>query len=333
MAVFTPVERHLAAEFVRQFGVGELTDLAECAGGIENTNYFVDTSGAPGAQGHTPRPGRYVLTLFERLTHTQLPFYLRLMQHLAERGIPVPAPKACVTPSGAGEILFTLQGKPAALVERLAGQSELAPTPEHCAQLGAMQARMHLAGADFALHQPNLRGLAWWVETAPVVRPFLNTTQTELLDTALAEQVALARTPAYLGLPRGPGHCDLFRDNVMFSTVDGQPETPHLTGIFDFYFAGVDTWLFDLAVALNDWAIDLPTGQPNPERHAALLAAYQTVRPLTDEEQTLLPALLRAGALRFWISRLWDFHLPRNAQTLTPHDPAHFERVLSARFA
>ncbi len=314
MAVFTPVPRHEAAEFVRRFGLGGLTDLAECAGGIENTNYFLDTSG-----------GRYVLTLFERLTHAQLPFYLRLMQHLAERGVPVPAPQA----DAQGEVLFTLLGKPAALVERLDGRSELAPTAQHCALLGEVQARMHLAGADFPLHQPNLRGLGWWVETAPVVLPFLRPEQTELLNTALAEQVALAATKAYNTLPRGPAHCDLFRDNVMFDG-DG-PHALTLTGVFDFYFAGVDTWVFDLAVALNDWTIDLATGRSDPARHAALLDAYQAVRPLTPDEHQMLPAMLRAGALRFWISRLWDYHLPRSAHTLTPHDPAHFERVLAAR--
>jgi homoserine kinase type II len=327
MAVFTSVPRHEAASFVQRFGLGELTDLQPCAGGIENTNYFLDTTGSPGANGHPKPPGRYVLTLFERLTHDQLPFYLRLMQHLAQRGIPVPAPQA----DAHGEVLFTLLDKPAALVERLAGRSELAPAAEHCALLGQVQARMHLAGADFPMHQPNLRGLGWWVDTAPVVAPFLSAPQAQLLQTALAEQVALASSAAYAKLPRGPAHCDLFRDNVMFHVDETGRLT--LTGVFDFYFAGVDTWVFDLAVALNDWTIDLATGQSDPVRHATLLNAYEAVRPLSADERQLLPAMLRAGALRFWISRLWDYHLPRSAHTLTPHDPRHFERVLTARWA
>jgi homoserine kinase type II len=119
-------------------------------------------------------------------------------------------------------------------------------------------------------------------------------------------------------------HADLFRDNVMF---DGE----QLTGFFDFYFAGVDTWLFDLAVCLNDWCIDLASGKHDDQRAQAMLSAYQTVRPLQASERSLLPAMLRAGALRFWISRLWDFHLPREASVLTPHDPTHFERVLKER--
>jgi homoserine kinase type II len=112
---------------------------------------------------------------------------------------------------------------------------------------------------------------------------------------------------------------------------DAGPKGPELTGIFDFYFAGVDTWLFDLAVCLNDWCIDLANGRHVTDRATAMLAAYQTVRPLQAAERRLLPAMLRAGALRFWISRLWDFHLPREASMLQAHDPSHFERVLMQR--
>jgi homoserine kinase type II len=187
-----------------------------------------------------------------------------------------------------------------------------------------MLARMHLAGADYNRSQPNLRGLPWWNETVPVVLPYLDETQAGLLRSELAYQNHIAESAAYAALPRGPVHADLFRDNVMF---DGE----QLTGFFDFYFAGVDTWLFDLAVCLNDWCIDLPTGAHNAQRALAMVQAYSRVRPLTTPERALLPALLRAGALRFWISRLWDYHLPREASMLTPHDPTHFERVLRGR--
>jgi len=158
----------------------------------------------------------------------------------------------------------------------------------------------------------------------PVVLPYLDPAQASLLRSELAFQNHTANSAAYAALPRGPVHADLFRDNVMF---DGE----HLTGFFDFYFAGVDTWLFDLAVCLNDWCIDLPTGVHHNERAQAMLKAYNQVRPLSGAERELLPALLRAGALRFWISRLWDYHLPREASMLKPHDPTHFERVLRGR--
>jgi homoserine kinase type II len=227
-----------------------------------------------------------------------------------------------------GELLFKLKGKPTAVVDKLKGKSELAPTPDHCAQVGAMLARMHLAGRDFDMHQPNLRGLTWWNETVPVVQPCLSAAQNALITQELAYQNHVAACSAYAALPRGAIHADLFRDNVLFDTVDGKPV---LSGFFDFYFAGVDTWLFDLAVCLNDWCVDLPTGAANASNTLSLIAAYESVRPLVAAERELLPAMLRAGALRFWISRLWDFHLPREASMLQAHDPGQFERVLRQR--
>ncbi|MDB5730671.1 MAG: homoserine kinase, partial [Variovorax sp.] len=231
----------------------------------------------------------------------------------------------------ADRLLHHVAGKPAAVVQRLSGHSELAPTPAHCAELGATLARMHLAARDYERVQPNLRGLDWWNETAPLVLPHLDAAQADLLRGELALQNRLAQTAAYAALPRGPVHADLFRDNVMFATGGDTSGHPRLSGLFDFYFAGTDSWLFDLAVCLNDWAIDLPSGRHDAPRATALLDAYQAVRPLTDAERELLPALARAAALRFWISRLWDFHLPREASLLKPHDPAHFERVLRER--
>jgi homoserine kinase type II len=167
-----------------------------------------------------------------------------------------------------------------------------------------------------------------------VVLPYIEESQATLLRAELAYQNHVAESSAYAALPRGPVHADMFRDNVMFATGGSPDDTaPRLTGVFDFYFAGTDTWLFDLSVCLNDWAIDLPTGRHDAGRAEALLAAYETVRPLNAAERALLPAMLRAAALRFWISRLWDFHLPREASMLKPHDPAHFERVLRERAA
>ena len=315
MAVFTEVSESKAQELLTQLQLGDLVELQGIQGGIENTNYFLTSS-----------VGAYVLTLFERLTHQQLPFYLHLMKHLAHHGIPVPDPVA----NSDGDILLTVEGKPAAVVNRLLGRSELAPTPRHCHAVGDTLARMHLAGKDYNRHQSNLRGLTWWNETVPVVLPFLNTSQSSLIQSELAFQNHVAKSSAYAALPCGPVHADLFRDNVMF---EGTGDTLQLTGFFDFYFAGVDTWLFDLAICLNDWCIDLDTGSLDAEKTTALLAAYQVVRPLIAAERQLLNPMLRAGALRFWTSRLWDFHLPREASMLTPHNPTHFERVLRQRLA
>jgi homoserine kinase type II len=159
----------------------------------------------------------------------------------------------------------------------------------------------------------------------PVVLPFLNEGQRALILGELAFQNHIAAQAAYRSLPHGPIHADLFRDNVMF---EGQGEQARLCGFFDFYFAGCDKWLFDLAVCLNDWCIDLSTGARDQARAGALVRAYHAVRPLSAQERRLLPAMQRAGALRFWTSRLWDLHLPRQAAVLKAHDPDHFERVL-----
>jgi homoserine kinase type II len=200
------------------------------------------------------------------------------------------------------------------------------PQPVHCAEVGAMLAKMHLAGRDFPLQQPNLRGLDWWVETVPRVLPFLDADKAALLESELAFQRGFAEGRVCRGLGRGPVHADLFRNNVMFV---GEK----LTGCFDFYFAGWDSWLFDLAVTVNDWCIDLATGRLDQDRVRALTRAYHAVRPFLDAERQAWQTMLRAAALRFWLSRLYDLHRPREAEMLTPHDPTHFERVLRERIA
>lgn len=309
MAVFTEVSFDEAAAFVRKLDLGQLRSLVACAGGIENTNYFVATDARP-----------YVLTLFERLAVDELPFYLHLMQHLAGRGIPVPDP----VPDREGRILHLLNGKPAVVVNRLRGKSELDPSSAHCAALGAMLARMHLTGRDYGRYQPNLRGPRWWAETAPLVSPYLDEDQRALLSGEMNLQNRIAAAQDYAALPRGPAHGDLFRDNVLF-------EGERLTGILDFYFAGCDAWLYDIGVCLNDWCVDLGSGRHDAVREAAFLASYESVRQLQPQERRLLHAMQRAAALRFWLSRLRDLHLPRPAAVLKPHDPGHFERVLRHR--
>ena len=317
MAVFTPVELSDISKWIStDFDIGVASAVRGIQGGIENSNFFLDTTSAHGKN-------EYVLTIFERLSAAQLPYYLELMRHLANKGVPVPKPIA----NHAGTILFALKGKPAAIVSKLAGTSCMQPTSTHCAMVGAMQAKMHLAGADFSGRQPNLRSLSWWRETVPAILPHLSADQSVLLVDEMAFQETFFASAAYRALPEGASHCDLFRDNVLF---EGQGSGSRLGGFFDFYFAGTDKWLFDLAVTINDWCL-LEGGALDSSRMQALVDAYQSVRPLSPDEQSSIAAMLRAAALRFWISRLWDFYLPRNAQMLTPHDPTHFERILRSR--
>ena len=311
MAVFTPVTLEDVGHWIAQFPLGKAVALKGIASGIENSNFFLTTE-----------RGEYVLTIFENLSFEQLPFYLQLMRHLAQRGVLVPAP----VPNSEGALCVPLHGKPAAIVSKLEGKPQMAPQPVHCAEVGAMLARMHLAGRDFPLQQPNLRALPWWREATAAVLPHLALEQAHLLHAEMKFQEALHASADYHALQRGPVHADLFRDNVMF---DGE----RLTGFFDFYFAGCDSWLFDVAVTVNDWCVDLASGALDEARVRAMLDAYHAVRPFTAGEHSLWPAMLRAGALRFWLSRLYDVYLPRAAEMLTPHDPTHFERILRSRIA
>ena len=316
MAVFTPVSESALQALLSQYNLGSLVDHQGIASGIENTNYFVTTS-----------QGRYVLTLFEKLTADQLPFYLDLMHHLASKGVACASPM----PTKAGALFTSCEHKPAALCTRLSGQDVPLPTVDHCRLVGQTLAQAHLAVADFKGQQPNLRGLSWWQETAPIVMPHLSEPAQALLAQELQAQLDFAATPLAQQLPRGAVHADLFRDNVLF---DGSPDQPILGGFIDFYFAGVDTLVFDLAVTLNDWCIDhTPTdsGCWDQARYQALMTGYESIRPLSVSETQALPMQLRAAALRFWISRLYDWHLPRQASMLKPKDPTHFERILRNR--
>jgi len=317
MAVYTALDESELARWLAAHGVGSLVEWHGISSGIENSNFFVTTK-----SGDEER--RFVLTLFERLGADDLHFYLALMQHLARHDVPCPAP----TPDAGGALFATLAGKPAALVTRLPGHAVLAPTPAHCASIGKALATMHEAGRTFSLHQQNPRGIDWWEAAALRVREFLTDAQCALLD----EEMTLlsSRWRATVArLPQGPIHGDLFRDNALF--VDAGTDDARLGGLIDFYFAGCDAWLLDLAVCANDWCVDAANSVFDAPRLRALLDAYRRVRPLTGEEEDAWPMVLRAAALRFWLSRLDDLHRPRPAQLLTPHDPAHFERILRQR--
>ncbi|SDV50119.1 homoserine kinase [Chitinasiproducens palmae] len=316
MAVFTAIGDAELRRWLADYSLGDVLSFEGIASGIENSNFFLTTTA-----------GAYVLTIFEKLAAHELPYYLELMRHLASHRVPVPDP----IPRRDGALFGLLAGKPASIVTRLAGRAQLAPDARHCTEVGTMLARAHLAGRDFALAQPNLRSLDWWLSVAPALHTHLSPAERRLLDAELATQQAFFASADYARLPGGPCHCDLFRDNALFVEDDHAP--PRLGGFFDYYFAGNDKWLFDLAVTANDWCIDLANGALDAVRLDALLRAYQAVRPATTDEARHWPTMLRAAALRFWVSRLYDFHRPRAAALLTPHDPGHFERILRERIA
>jgi homoserine kinase type II len=307
VSVYTPVSEAELAEWLGNYSVGRLVSCEPIKAGIENTNYFVTTA-----------QGRYVLTLFERLPAEELPFYINLMAHLARHGIPCPAPIADLS----DQYLRALNGKPAALVTRLPGRSLERPGVSECAELGALLARMHLAARSYSAYLENPRGARWWRFAAREVRPFLDRNQSRVLDEELEFQ-AQNRFP---DLPRAPVHADLFRDNALF-------EKGRISGVVDFYFAGVDCLLYDVAVCVNDWCLVDPQADRRLDeaRTGALLDAYRAVRPLGGLEREAWGAMLRAAALRFWLSRLYDFHLPRPGMLVHAHDPEHFRDILELR--
>ena len=306
MSVFTPVSPEQLSAWLEHYRLGTLLQLQGIAAGIENTNYFVTTSG-----------GSYVLTLFEKLTPAELPFYLGLMSHLAQHGIPSPAPATDLQ----GRLFSELNGKPAALMSRLPGEALAAPAPAHCAEVGTTLAAIHLAGRSYAGSLDNPRGPRWWAVAAREVSPFLDAARAALLAAELQFQAQHRRED----LPRGAIHADLFRDNVLFVGA-------RIGGVIDFYFAGIDWLLFDVAVTLNDWCVHAG-GEIDAPRAEALLAAYHARRPFTQAEHEAWPLMLRAAALRFWLSRLYDFYLPRPGELVHAHDPEHFRRILELRIA
>ena len=315
MAVYTSLSFEESSDwFENTFDLGQVTDLVGISGGIENTNYFLTAT-------KNNVSTQYVLTIFERLEHAQLPYYLHLMSHLSQQNIKVPTPFL----NRQGDILQSLANKPAVLVSKLEGSSRLEPSIAHCSAVGSMLAKMHLAGKSYPMSQENLRSLPWWRSTIQEIKPFIDHQKNALLASELAVQEDFFQSSPYAALPFGSCHCDLFRDNVLFQDND------ELSGFFDFYFAGTDKWLFDVAVTANDWCIDLDSGEIDQDRLSSLLKSYQDIRPFTPEEVLSWGMMLRAAALRFWISRLWDFYIPRNAQLLTPHDPYHFEKILRLR--
>lgn len=301
MAVYTEVSDEDLTAFAADYGIGEVLSCKGIAEGIENTNYLVETEA-----------GRYILTLYERRVKRQeLPFFLGLMEHLAARGVPCPTPLR----TRDGRVLRELCGRPAAMVSFLEGMWPRRPTPEHCAALGEALARLHLAGADFSIRRANDLSVTGWrpllaasLAHADDVKPGLAAELTAELD------FLEGAWPA--GLPAGVIHADLFPDNVFF-------RGPALSGFIDFYFACDDFLAYDLAVCMNAWCFE-PDRSFNATKALRLLAAYGRVRPLAEAEMAALAVLARGAAIRFLLTRLYDWvNTPKDA-LVTPKDPLEY---------
>jgi len=302
MSVYTTITESELSAFLRLYNVGDLVNYSGISAGIENTNYFVTTT-----------QNTFVLTLFEAHTAYEIPWYLELMHHLSEHGVPGAHPVG----DNHQRFLNTLAGKPATLVYKLAGSHVATPNAAQCRAIGAVMAQLHLAGQHYTGEkQPNTRGLDWLKTT--VARLATQLTPDDLLT--LQTELTFQNTPLRANLPQGVIHADLFHDNAL---MDGDT----VSGVIDFYYACHDALLYDLAVTANDWC-GQDDGQLAPELVNALLDGYQSVRALNSDEKTAWPALLRAAALRFWVSRLQDQCFPKDGEETHIKDPNVFKRIL-----
>lgn len=306
MSVFTTVSQTELEFFLTHYNVGELREFRGISEGIENTNYFVTTM-------HNGLERRFVLTLFETLVAEDIPWYLELMRHLNDSGVPSAAPIA----DKSGCLLLPLCGKPATLVQRLGGGENLDPEVPHCQSLGLALGQMHVAGLSFTEEQRrNGRDLQWCKDTLQKVMSHISAEDAQLVLAEISFQERMPRSE----LPQGVVHADLFRDNAL---MDGE----QVAGIIDFYFACHDALLYDVAIAVNDWCMGADSTL-DTEKTAAFLTGYQSQREISEEEKAAWSQMLRAGALRFWLSRLFDMHYPREGDMTYVKDPNVFKNIL-----
>ena len=303
MSVYTTVSDSQMQAFLSHYDIGELQSLQGIAQGITNTNYFVNTD-----------QGRYALTIFEVLALADLPFYLQLMQHRSRHDVACPEPIARTD----GQLAAMLSGKPACLVSCLNGQDVAEPNTAQCFAVGAMLAKMHLVGQNSGLSMNNPRHQIWWTTEAQRLEPLLSAEDAALLRQTIAH---LAAHPDD-DLPRGIIHADLFKDNVLL-------KGDRVAGFIDFYYACDGSFVYDLAIAINDWA---RTGEHtvDVELQQAFMSGYQSVRPLSAAELAYLPTAHRAACIRFWVSRLLDAHFPPEGELTYTKDPNVFRNLLQS---
>lgn len=305
MAVYTEVNDEDLTQFLERYDLGALVSFKGIAEGVENSNYLVHTDRAP-----------LILTLYEkRVAPSDLPFFLGLMEHLAGKGIPCPTP----VHDRSGTVLQELAGRPAAVVSFLEGYSLRRPRVEHCGRLGRALADFHAAGADFPMRRANALSLDGWRPLAAATAARADEVADGLAADIAAELAFLAANwPAEL--PQGVIHADLFPDNVFFLGDE-------ISGLIDFYFACNDLLAYDIAICLNAWCFEQPN-TINVTKARALLRGYSERRPLTEAEIAKLPVLARGAALRFLLTRLYDWFNTRENALVRPKDPLEYRRKL-----
>ena len=305
MAVYTHVNDTALAAFLQQYDVGQVTSFKGIAEGVENSNYFLQTT-----------TGTFVLTLYEKRTNPEnLPYFLAMMEHLADAGLPSPRPVR----DRHGVALKTLEGRPACLISFLKGISVDAIGVEHCGAVGDMLARMHCALKDFTPERPNSLSLTGWQELAAATLPRADELQPGLAK-LITDELACLTDNWPENLPSGTIHADLFPDNILFSGAE-------ITGLIDFYFACSDSLAYDVAVCINAWAFD-ENHIFRPERAKRLSERYDIIRQLTGDELEALPLLCRGAALRFLLTRLYDWQNRVDGAVVSVKDPLDYVKRL-----
>lgn len=311
MAVYTQVSSETISDFLCGFEVGALVSVKGIAEGVENSNYMLVTT-----------KSQFILTLFEkRVNPADLPFFFGLMNHLASKNMPVPQ----VIANRAGAILHQLAGKNACLIEFFLGVSVTEPTPEHCYEVGSTLAKLRLASAGFTGRRTNDLSLDGWKQLAAQCRSSASKPNIDDIEPGLGALVADSLRDITLdwprSLPQSAIHADLFPDNVLFMGSQ-------ISGVIDFYFACTDIAVYDLAVCLNAWCFDASGKLPWHENANALMAGYEAVMPLSPEERRALPIVSIGAALRFLLTRSYDWlHTPPGA-LVTRKDPLAYAHRL-----
>ncbi len=300
MSVYTRISRAELDTFLASYSLGELITYQGIAEGVENSNYAFTTTG-----------GDFILTLFEHFTAPKIGYFLQLLTDLRHANFLCPQPEFDKQKQG----LKTLNGKPAVIFQRLQGGSVIEPSVQHCYELGKQLAKLHLYGQHYPSFQQTGTLLSWCYQSYEKLKPHLSTSINGLIVAELDFQTH----HAYIELPQGLIHGDLFRDNVLFNKEN-------LTGLLDFYNASRDALLLDVAITANDWCV--VAGQMQPQRLNALLSSYQQLRPFTHTEQQLWGVMLRLGALRFWLARLELQVFTRASDVTVSKEPRVYQTLL-----
>ncbi|ATX81237.1 homoserine kinase [Mariprofundus ferrinatatus] len=308
MSVYTELTRSDVSDILADYNLGTLTSFEGIAAGIENSNFFVETEGSENS-------ARFVLTIFERMNAEELPYFMRLMHHLAHHGLACPD----VMQRKDGSSLFEIHGKQGCIVSCLSGRTLDELNKEQLFSSGRVLAQLHLAGAEFEERRGNPTGMPWLEEKIAEVLDGTRSTYGEEAARLLTNELAFQQSCCWDSLPKGVIHGDLFVDNILF-------EGNNASGVIDFYYSHDAPYAMDIAISLNAQAVLLC--EDDNARIEAFLDGYTSLRPLDEEEKLALPLLLRLGALRFWVSRLYDALFPRGGAMTQTKDPEEYRHKL-----